>query len=207
MAQNSVLVESNSSPFRRPGALCVSCSSKKELKAAMYRAFRKKYQFIIDLKNVQEEQNKIKVREEDQESSDSFRSIDFKERNKQKLAISLMGNKYRYKSKVEGINDLYSSKDFVNINQSAITILPEIDQKFKREFNDYDSAIKDIKNCGKYNGKKLRAAQAENIMIRKRNHEFFQELNTMSLGLIKKKFDYSRAIKRNYKNNSQAQQV
>ena len=75
-----------------------------------------------------------------------------------------MGNQYRYRTKQEkggNIDDKQRRKqnltvDEVDINQSTIVILPEIDQRFKKEFEDYDSAIRDIKNSGKYNGKKLK---------------------------------------------------
>ena len=61
----------------------------------------------------------------------------------------------------------------MDISTVHATLLPDIKEKFKRSFIDYDAAIRDLKNNGKYNGKRLKANNAESMMVRKKNHEFF----------------------------------
>eukprot|EP00347_Sterkiella_histriomuscorum_P015292 403357580 len=214
-SRNSFLYENSPlrsySPHTKMGVVCMSCSSKKELRNAMLRAFKKKYGFINEIKkSIDMSAIKSKIKDGN-ESDDSFRSINFDKRNKQNFQISYMGKQYRYKSKMEQYQPILNSQQQLQeqnvisnasfeIAQKPAQLLPEINQRFIREFNDYDIAIRDIKNAGRYNGKKLKAAQAESMIIRKKNHEFFQELNTIALGQIKIKYEPSRSLMKNYKN-------
>ena len=79
------------------------------------------------------------------------------------------------------------------LNKSVM--LPQIDPRFMKEYEYYDK----IRNDNFREGKKYRKKADNERIIRKKNHEFFQELNTIVLGELKQKFEVSPVIYK-YKN-------
>jgi hypothetical protein len=58
--------------------------------------------------------------------------------------------------------------------------LPEIDKRFKSDYDQYDNAISNVKNI-RNNPKIKKKKMNLDALVRKRNHEFFQEINEIEV--------------------------